>query len=243
MRAIVNTLRYQTRVYLRSNKPIMPFAVLILLVGLLYAVMPVLPADSYAASATVLSFVSAWLGLSYAEVEDPVSEQLIVLKLGSIVKYQAAYTLFLVLVGLAAGALAVVLPLIQYAIHGEALYEVQVNVSTVLYALVLHTCVAFMGTSTGAFFHPRLFPNRQITLLLICFALLLGFVKIGLHRMFPFTAALTWIFPPISEISETFSGMGLFSLGPVAAVAGRCLLYGGVLTAIRITVIARRRFA
>lgn len=243
MRAIYSTLRYQQSVYVRTNKPIMPFTALIILVGLVYAVAPVLPADSYAASATLLCFISAWIGLTYADVEDPVSEQLLVLKLGSLFSYQLACTLFLALVGLTASVLAVAMPLLFNVAYGFILYKEPVTAATVAYGLLLHFCAAFMGTSTGAFFHPRVYANRQIVLLLVFFMLIIGFVKIGLHRVLPFTVALTWLFPPISEISQTLSGEAYFRFGPVLSVCARCLLYGMVLSFLRIAIVVRKRFS
>lgn len=243
MRAIYSTLAYQLRGYLKTSKPVMPFAAQLLAVGLLYAVMPVYAADSYAASATILCFIAAWIGLTYADVEDPVGEQLLVLKLGSIARFQAAYTLFLVLLGLFSSALAVVQPLLVHAANGFRLYKTPITPGTVGFALLLHACCAFMGTAVGAFFHPRLVPNRKAVLLLICFVLIVGFVRAGLHRLYPWTAAITWAFPPIGVISEVLAGSSAFAAGQVLRVAVQCLLYGCVLTGLRIILLCRRRFS
>lgn len=243
MQTMTNTLRYQLRVYLKTSKPVMPFGTLLLLVWLLYAIMPVLAADSYAASATILACVATWIGLTYADIEDPVSEQLLVLKLGSIFRYQLAYTLFLFFIGFVGAILAVALPLVVNAVNSFALYKEPITAQTVLYGLLLHIAAAFMGMALGAMFHPRLFPDRKIALLLACLVLIVSFVKLGIHSVLPFTTYLTWLFPPLSEISEQLSGLANFSSGPVAVLSGYCLLYGAVLSGLRIYLLSRLRFA
>lgn len=243
MRAMIDAVRYLAHAYGKTSKPIMPFACLVILVGLLYAVMPVLPADSYAASATILCFVATWIGLTYADVEDPVSEQLLVLKLGSMARYQAVYTLFLACVGLLAAALAVLQPILVNIVNSGALYSEQLTLQTVLFGLLLHACAGFMGTATGAFFHPRLFADRKIALLLASTTLIIGFVRIGLHNTLPWTRYLTWLFPPVSLISERLAGTGTFAPGAVLAVCGVCALYGGALTLLRAAILCRKRFS
>lgn len=240
---MISAVRYQTNVYLRTSRPIMPFAVLLLLVGLLYSLMPVLPADSYAASTTILCFISAWIGMSCVEMEEQVSAQLVALKLGGIVRYQIAFTVFLALVGLFASALAVALPLLVNAVNGFALYKEPITATTVANALMLHICAAFMGGAVGAFFHPRYFPDRKIVYLLLGFVLLVGFVKPGIHNRLPFTVAFTWLFPPISAISEMLAGNAYFPADTAVRLSARCLLYGLTLTAIRIGILARQRFS
>lgn len=238
-----HTLRYQLATYVRSSKPVMPFATQLLLVGLLYAVMPVLPADSYAASATILCFTTAWIGLTYADVDDPVSAQLLTLKLGGTGPYQLAYSLFLLLIAIFAGVLATVQPLLVNLVNSFALYKEPLTAGTVFYGLLLHIAAGFMGTAIGALFHPRFFPDRKIALLLICFLLVAGFVKPGIVSMLPFTRVVTWLLPPIANISAALSGTATFPAGSVLRLAGHCALYGAALTAIRVLLLKKLRFS
>lgn len=161
----------------------------------------------------------------------------------SAVRYQVAFALFLALVALAASLFALTLPLLVNAINGFALYKEPINAETVAYALMLHVSAAFMGSAVGAFFHPRYFPRRKQVYLLLCAVLLVAFVKPGIHSRLPFTAAFTWLFPPISDISEMLAGNAYFPAGAVARLSGRCLLYGLTLSAIRTGALARLRFS
>ena len=243
MRSMISAVSYLLRSYVRTSRPLMPFLTLLLLTGLLYGTKPVQAADSYTVSTTILCFASTWIGLTYCEVQSPVSEQLLVLKLGGIVRYQLAYTLSLMVVGLCAALLCTLLPLLLHVVNGFTLYDPPVNLPTVLFSVLLHFCAAFMGTATGAFFHPRYVPERKNALLFICFVLVVAFVKVGLHDRLPFARGITWLFPPIAELSESLAGTSSFPPDAVLLRSAHFLLYGGVLTALRLALLRRLRFS
>ncbi len=243
MRQIVSTIRYQMDAYKRTSKPAMPGFALVVLVALLYAVIPVYAADSYAVSATILCFISAWAALTYADVEDPVSQQILTLKLGGIARYQMACTLFLWLLGLIGALYATLLPLLVNALNGFRMYKEAPAASAIPMALLLHACAALAGTQTGALLHPRLIQDRRLAMFLLVAIMMIGFLKLGIHQVHGAFRAVTWLFPPVSEISEVLSGEANFPLGQSFAMMGKLFAYGVAAAVLRIGLLSRKRFA
>lgn len=243
MKTMRNVLRYQTRSYLVGSRYIMPCAVLLVLEALLYAIAKVRIADSYTASSAILFFVMIWMGLAYTDAEDPVGEQLLVLGIGSHVRHQVYVSVFLALVGTCLAAFATAYPLVaNLAFQQGGLFHTPVTASGVLWGFLLHVAVAFMGSAVGMLLHPRIMKDRKMAVLFTLFIGLVGFIKAGIHRVIPASRAVTWLFPPMSDLSERFAGQDVFDPGSLLLMLGLCLLYGAAMTAIRVWLLNRRRF-
>lgn len=242
MRTVFSTASFTGRVYIASNRIIMPCMTLLVALAGLYAVAPARIADSYAYSMTVFFFVMVWIGMGFTEAEDPVSQQLVILRIGRPVLYYIARTLFVVCVGLALALFCIVFPLLMNLMRGGGLYKTEIRADTLLIGYALHTVTGFMGAAVGMALHPRIVPDRKAALLVALFVCLVGFVQAGIHNALPFTRFLTWVFPPISRVSEAFAGLDAFPPGAAAGVFVHFLVYGLVLSAIQIAVLVRRKF-
>lgn len=242
MQVIASVLAYKRRVYLRTNQYVMPFTLLLVFLGALYAVKPTDVVDSFTLSLIVLYFLSAWIGFSYQEMEDPIAEQVLLVKIGRPTAYYVADTLFMLLIGAAAALLAVGFPLVVNAVNGFTLYLTPLTLSDVLYAYGLHLSAAFMGASVGALFHPRILSERKLALLLVCCVMVVGFVQIGIHDLLPLTRWVTWLFPPISRVIDSLSDMQGFQGPTVLLWTLVSLLYGAALSLVKIGLLLRRKF-
>lgn len=239
----VSTLRYTARVYIGGGRGVMPAVALLLALSLLYSMAPARVADSYAFSMTILFCVMVWLGLGFDEAEDPVAQQLVILRLGSAVRFFSYGALFLLATSGVFGLFAALYPVGLHALRGGGLFHTSPTPGAVGIAWVLLTAAAFMGGALGALLHPRIVPDRRIARLLALFGAVLCCVRTGVHSMFPASRAVTWLIPPVSRASELLAGLDAFPADVALGLLAQFLLYGVVLSAIRVLVAARRGFA
>lgn len=242
MQVMFSLFTYQLRVYLRTSKAIMPLCALIVFLGGLYAVAPFRVADSFAFSMSILPFIMAWVGFAACEVEDAVSEQLLVLKARSAAKYYISVTLFLLCISTAFSLIAVLFPWALQLIRGAEMFKTPLTPGAMAYALVLHTAAAFMGSANGALFHPRLVHDRRSGVLFVLGIMLIGFTAPGIVRLFPFAGFVIWLFPPVSRASTLLAGQDYFTAGVAATLFLQYILYGTVFSALRIVLLIKRKF-
>jgi hypothetical protein len=242
MKTMRNLLFYHAAVYVRTTKYVMPVAALLIFLAGLYGMAPVEVVDSYGLSMTIFFFILVWIGLTHTEVEDSVSQQLLILKLGKAWKYYASNTLFLFGVSACLGLFATLLPLVSNVTHHFRLYTRPLTAPDMLAAFALHSFVGFMGACVGALFHPRIVKDRKLALLLTAFVAVIGLVKIGIHRMFPLAAALTWLFPPISYMARLLNGQDVFAGASVAWILGISALYGTLAAGLQWALLTKAKF-
>lgn len=242
MKTMLNLLRYDAATYRRTNKYVMPFLALLVAESGIYAIAPVRVADSYVFSMCLLFFIMVWMGLVYPETVNPVDEQLVMLKIGSAPKYYTAGLAFQFLLGACMSLFATLYPLLMHAVRGFTLYKTSLMASDVMLSFVLHCCVAFCGSSVGGLFHPRIMTDRKMALLLALFVSLTGAVKIGIHRAIPASVAVTWLFPPVSDLMAMFAGLDTFPVGNAMLAMLFVLAYALVLSAVKVTLLCKRKF-
>lgn len=244
MKKLCSALSYQWKMYIRSNRYVMPSFAFVIMAGLMYSVVPVSPVDSYSMTAVYLFFAMVWAGFTYSDVQDPIQEQLLILKWKSPVKHYASQSLFLLLFGMLLGLGGVLLPLGINAINSGRVYSFPVTPAMVISAFVLHVAMAFLGGAIGAFFHPRMvvIGDRRLGLLQAFVVAVLGIAKIGIRRMAPWMAAVDWLFPPVGEVGVIFAGKESFPPADVLRCLAAALAYGLVVTGVRIGVLTKKGF-
>lgn len=242
MRTLRFLVSYHNKACMKSNRFVMPFAALIIFLFFSYTIAPLGVVDSFALSMVCLFFLMVWNGLIYNDVEPPVSEQLLILKTRSAVKFYMSKVLCLALMGVVEGAIAVIFPVMQNMLNHFHLYTRPLTWQDVLMALFLHFFAAFAGAATGSLLHPRIMRDRKGAVLLTFLIALMGLVKIGINDKIPLTRWVTWVFPPVSDMVKTFTGMDYFTWASVLKVSGMLIAYGFVLTGIQVYFLVKKKF-
>jgi ABC-type transport system involved in multi-copper enzyme maturation permease subunit len=216
----------------------MPLAALITFLFFLYTEIPVEIIGDFTLSMAALFFIMTWVGLTYNDIEDPISEQLLILKAHSEKKYYMSKGLFLILVGIAISIITVFFPVIKNALVNFRLY----NIMDILVALILHCFVAFTGSMTGSFLHPRIMKNRKQAITLTCLIALMAIVKISINDKMPLTRLVTWVFPPISDFMKLFMGATFYDMRQVIYILLLLGAYCLVLMVLQIEFLVKNKF-
>ncbi|MBS7009110.1 hypothetical protein [Anaerostipes sp.] len=242
MQIISELIKYHWRQYLKTNKFVMPFAALIIMLFTLYSSKPVEVTDSFISSCQFVFLIASWIGISLTGLEDPVSEQIIILRIKSHKNYYIIHTLFLLSISAATSVICTAVPVLINLLNDGQLFSRPLLVSDIITGFYLLFLSVFLGCTLGELSHPRIIRDRKSALLLILFIDIVSFIKTALITGFPVLKFILWIVPPISLLPSVFSNHRYFLLPAVAAVSAVLILYSCVLALVKIQLLTKKKF-
>jgi len=228
MKIFSSLIKYHYSLYVKTNKSVMPVLTWLVFLDFLYSQKPLDIVSSILISSSVLYFIMLWVTISYMESIDPVSEQIVLLKVNNRNTYYYSKNTFVFLLGSALGFIGIVFPVLKNVVSGFTMFTRPITVLDIIFALILHIIVALLGASLGIIFQPRCIKNRKEALMLAILIAIISITKTGINHTFPITKYFTWIFPPMSDIVVYFNKIDYFSL----AAMGKSVLFGCVYIAI-----------
>lgn len=123
MRIISGLIKYQYLQYLKSNKFVMPFAALVVMLFTLYSAKPVSVVASLASCCLFVFLISSWIGTSVCILEDTASEQIIRLRLRSTNQYDWGHALFLLSLSMLTALLCLLIPVLINLSNSQMLFD------------------------------------------------------------------------------------------------------------------------
>lgn len=237
-----NLLSYHFKVYLKSNKLLLPFLIYLLYLFTAYSIMPYSIVSSFSESAWVVFFIMTYVGFSYTELENSVTEQLVLLKVKNDNLYYISRIIVLVIVGVIMSVIGMLYPVINNIYNSSQLFTRDLLLSDIIFGLLLHCMMGFLGAMTGSLFHPRIIKNRKIAILMVFFTAVLAVAKGALIEEVPFMGFITWIFPPVYNMLVTFTNSEFFSLQTMVIPFLWGLTYGTVLMIVQIHFLKKNKF-
>lgn len=237
-----NLLTYHFKTYLKSYKLLLPFLIYLIYLFAAYGIMPFSIVSSFSESAGVLFFIMAFVGFSYAELENPVTEQLVLLRVNNDTLYYLSRLTVLLIIGIVMSILGILYPLIDNVVNNGHLFTRTLQFEDVVIGFALHCLMAFLGAMTGSFFHPRIIKNRKMAVLLLFFFAVMGISKGALAEYFPPTRLIAWVFPPVFDILASFTKLEFFAIPAMALPVTLTIAYGLVLMIGQIQLLKRSKF-
>ena len=235
-------LSYEFRTYFKTNRFAMPFLVLMVFLFSLYTSMPVGVTDSFTISCNLLFLLMTWAGLSYNEMQQAAEEQMMILRLQSETLYYIGQSLFLCILGGIFTLISLLIPLALDAVNSGQLFLPGILIQDAAGGFLFLGAGAFLGSSLGTLLHPRVMKDRKAAVVL---TVLIAVLAIGKAAILQDAAWVRWLcsfLPPIADVTGVFAGALHFTLKDTAFAAGVCILYGGILTAVRIWCLEKRKF-
>ncbi|MBC3804026.1 hypothetical protein GH808_06195 [Acetobacterium fimetarium] len=237
-----NLLRYHFKVYLKSNKLLLPFLIYLIYLFTAYSIMPYAIVSSFSESAGVIFFIMTFVGFSYSELENPVTEQLVLLKVQNDNLYYLSRIIVLAIVGVIMSVIGILYPVIGNIYNHAHLFTRSLILSDIVFGFVLHCTMGLLGALTGSLFHPRIIKNRKIAILMVFFTAVLAIAKGALINEIPSMDFVTWVFPPVYDILVTLTGCEFFSLQALVMPFLWGLIYGTVLITMQLHFLKKNKF-
>ncbi|GAA0178442.1 hypothetical protein SH2C18_14990 [Clostridium sediminicola] len=242
MNMLKNLLIYHYKIYIKSNKFIIPFLVWLIWIYSIYSTTHVSVVSNFLLSMGCLFYLMVWIGLTYMEIEDSISEQLLILKARSENIYYVSKILFLVFIGMTMSLIGVIFPIIKNIIGKSQLYSTDITISDLGIALIFHSFVSILGVTTGTLLHPRIMKERKMAIMLTVAIALMSIIKIPMNIEIPFTRFLTWIFPPLFNTFEWFTGKEHFIIKDVGVAILYISVYSGIFIFFQLNFLKRNKF-
>ena len=244
---MIPLIKYHTRSFLRSNKYIMPLLAYIIVLAIVCS-SPISEVKVvYLVAAVGVYLVTAWSAFIYAECEDPITEQIALLKSKSSKQYYISKALFVCIWGMAYSVIGVIIPVLWNLfcmIVGSSAYD-DMNIGNIIASLFINICLVVLGGMIGYLLHPRVFYNRKVGAIATFSFAVLGIIKGPLFDEIkvPFLKLLSWLFPPVYEL---IIGMNVSSNAiSFSRIIFPCLyavIYGAILAVINVIVIDKKGF-
>ena len=244
MKKAISLLHYQWFTLMKSPKYVMPLILLLVLQLSIYLAIQARPVDLLDAiflGEFYVFIIGIWLGFSANGWNDEITEQLLVLRMKSKVKYDSLYVVFLFIICLWISLICVLIPLAMGMIH-RGFFAQSVLGSNLLYSFLLFLGSSFSGIALGALFHPRLCKDKSSAILYVLLAGVFSIARVAIVSDFEWLKYLLWVFPNIASHSEQLSGNLNFSGSAVAQVVTISLLYGALYSAIKVFMLNKRKY-
>ncbi|WP_151735320.1 hypothetical protein [Paenibacillus tengchongensis] len=231
---MLSILFYYHRYYLRSYRYTAPLTVFLIAMFFLYGVVPNPVMDSYAASATLLFLIAAWLCYGFVDLEDDTQQVITFLHSGKLALLYTAKLIYVWLFTVPLSVFAIVYPIIFDK------FAYTPSLRQALTALGCHQLAALLGITLAAWFNAKLFRTGLISFLSLCTVLAVALGGQGIiNRTFP---AMSWVIPPYPAIMYVLNDHPQAELAAPPQGIWYLALYIIMLAVSYLWVMSRRKF-
>lgn len=235
-------IRYHMLQYSKTNKWILPGLVLLSILSLMYSVKPVGLTDSISLSATILFFLMVWIGYGCNIMEDPVSEQIMILRVQSERKYYISQLLFVSEIGVTVSLITLIFPLVQYGLNGSTMFDRTIGYDDICCWIIVMVLYAVTGGMMGAMTHERVMKSSQFAIMTISLLVILTIARGGIVHQLPAMKAVLWIVPPVLEATSWFGTTEQMTWSGTLLTAFTFFIYSIGYAVIRIEIMVRHKF-
>jgi hypothetical protein len=248
-------IKYHASAYVTSAKFVMPLLVYFLFLVGFYGNSPKMVVTSFALSAAVLYIIMVWAGFVFSDSEEAIAEQILILKAKKISTYYISKIVFLFVFSCFMSFIGVIAPVlfnIVFNISGKTLfYKTQdgklegLTAASILIGFLIHILAGFLGGTVGFAFHPRIFRNRKVTVIVAMLVGFMGFVKGALMVDFKMAKFFVWIFPPMYDLVKSVDNTevtNVFPIGDMILPLVAVVVYSVVLSALCVFAVQKKGF-
>lgn len=171
--------------------------------------------------------IMAWVGMSTAQQEDEVQEQILIFKMNSTAAYYAGKLLFLVVIALIFTILCILFPVLQNIINSGHMFDRELIASDIISSLLIVSGSAISGAFLGNLFHPRVVKDRRLAYVLLALLCVLIIVKPGILEEISASQYFLWVLPSIMQPSELFAEAEFFNVVQSLKIFLSLIVYAG----------------
>lgn len=242
MQKMKGLVKYHLQQYFKTNKFVMPFAAFMIMLCSNYSVKPADFIDCLLVSFMFVFLIMVWVGVTVCDLENMVSEQILILRVQSKGKYYLSHILFLAIISVIIALIAIIFPVIQNLVNGNRFFNRSILISDVFGGFILLFLCAFLGSALGELSHPRIIKERKISVIFIFLLAILSLVKGAITGIVPLLKLIFWVLPPLWELSYMVSNEDYLFFNQVVAASGILILSSLFLTVIKMKLLAKRGF-
>lgn len=228
---IKNLVRLERDQYLHSTRMLFPFILYAGYLVIAYNVAPQNILDSFSVCSLMVFICMLAIGVMYDEISSDMIEQAVLVKMEQGYILYLAKVLFLSIVSCLLATLSIIYPVVIHLINGSSFFTRNFVISDILSGFFLFFLTGTSGALLGLFVNKRVIHKRSIGILIAFFLAFAIIVKGSINEEFAFTQLITWVFPPVYNLSISYSLGDYFSLNETIFnyiwLLVYCILEGG----------------
>lgn len=228
--------------YIKSNKIIAPGLIWIIFLYFNYMSKPISYVPDLSFSGMILYLIMIWIGFTYMDMEDIITEQLIILKIKSATRYNISKVLFIIIISISMSIIGILVPVTQHIINNYSLFNRNLLTGDIIYGFILLNAFALLGAALGTLFHPRIVKDRKIAVVIVFLIGILGYIKGVLIEDFPVLRFILWAFPPVFDILAKFTELEYFNLNNIMNSLLLAAAYSLVLFFLQVYILGKKMF-
>lgn len=240
MSKIIELVKYQLRIYLKSSRFIMLVVAVVVFLNFMYSLSPAGFVGCFCVTGYFVFMVMAWVGFGISSSENEVMEQIQLLRVQGNTVYYMGKASFLIIIGLLTDFVCIAFPLVKNAL--VYLFDRPIGGYDILNAAILLAGCSFVGGALGSMLHPRVMRDRKAAALLTLLFAALTVIRASIIREMSFFRFIAWILPPIDKIFSVYGSRNYFSLAQTFSIFIPLALYGMIYSIIKSVVCCARKF-
>lgn len=243
---MISLIKYHLHSYMKSNKYIMPLVSYLIIMALICSsATPTTTVSTIYAISIILAYVfMIWSGFVFAECEDVITEQIVLLKTKKKIVYYISKLVFAVSWAIIFAIASIIVPILWKVICMFIRQETfrGLSVKVMIISFIIHIIAGMLGAVVGFFWHPRIMINRKIAALGAFSLGVLGIIKGPLGASLPFVKIIAVLLPPVYELANNGIVGDTLSFGGAVLPIIMALIYMIILGGITVVVINKKGF-
>lgn len=183
----------------------MPAILFIMYLGMSYSVGPLDILSSFGICSLIVFVGMTALFFMYNGIHYQAMDQTVFIRISGKKSFYTAKVLLVGKVSMIVAAISVLAPVIQYIINGKDFFTAPLTTEKVISGFVLCFLSGFCGGMTAILLNDRFIPKKEASIALCILVVLLTIVKGGLHEKFSFAKWVSWVLPPLYDLSFAYS--------------------------------------
>ncbi|WP_042147029.1 hypothetical protein [Paucisalibacillus sp. EB02] len=233
MKTLINYTLYD---FIRSHKYFPPISTFIILIVVYYSYTPNPIIDSYAVTALMIYFISAWLCISVMALDPPVQRQVMILHIGGRNLYYLSKLITVWLLSLILTAFAFIYPIVF------GMFNEQVTFTIGFISWMNYILLSTLGIVVASIFSKVIMENVVNSYGGLALTITFSFTALGIYEILPVSIKnIVWIFPPVLVTQKTlinWNGENIFHIDVIPFIW--ILLYAALLLWVFLKLVKRK---
>lgn len=197
---------------IHSSKMVVPFILLITYIGCSYTVAPLMILESFSVASLVVFALMVSVGIMYGDMNYEMIDQTIFVKLPKKEYFYFGKIMIMGEVSMVFALFSVFIPVIIHACSGFALFKRSIVFSDICSGIILFWLIGMSGSLVGLIANQRIIKQRKNAILLCTFLTIVAIVKEPINSKFIIAKFLTWLLPPVYDLSVFYCKDTYFKL-------------------------------
>ena len=197
--------KYETEKLLKSRKWLVPAIIFIMYLGMYYSVGPLDILSSFGICSLVVFVGVVAMFFMYNGIHYQAMDQTVFIRISGKKSFYIGKVLLVGKVSIIGAAISILVPVMQYVINGKDFFTTSLTMEKVISGFVLYVLSGVCGGMTALLLNDRFISKKEASIVLCILLVLLTIIKGGLYEKFPVTRLVTWVLPPLYDLSFAYS--------------------------------------